>query len=186
MSNAVDPRDAYFAAKGITDPDAIAYLKRYPEVGAAVEQYGPNTAQIHYATFGKDAGWVWGREPEQPAAQPAQAPAAAAMPSMYGNGADNWDSYRKQAQAATQGINQMPFVFSDYGSIPTDDKAANALLYAGSATAPAVNPLLAGITSAAQLGQAMDPTALLLGSGPLTSVAPTKEQRIAAQYGNRY
>jgi hypothetical protein len=80
---------------------------------------------------------------------------------MYGNGAENWDSFRKQAQAATQGINQMPFVFSDYGAIPADNKAANALFF----SAPAINPLLSGITSAAQ-GTMIDPTTQILGIAP--------------------
>ena len=161
MSNTADPRDAYFAAKGITDPDAIAYLKRYPEVGAAVELYGPETAQLHYATWGKDAGWKWGRDADPAPAPAAATPAAPPPPSMYGNGAENWDSFRKQAQAATQGINQMPFVFSDYGAIPADNKAANALFF----SAPAINPLLSGITSAAQ-GTMIDPTTQILGIAP--------------------
>lgn len=164
MSNAIDPRDAYFAAKGITDPDAIAYLKRYPEVGAAVEQYGPDTAQIHYATWGKDAGWKWGRDADPAPAPAAASPATPPPPSMYGNGAENWDSFRKQAQAATQGTNQMPFVFSDYGAIPADNKAANALFFSAPAIAPAINPLMT--TPAVTVQNGVVPNPLFTGYPP--------------------
>ncbi len=138
--------DNPFAQFGITDPDAIAYLNRYPDVAAVVPQYGPNTAQLHYDKWGRAAGLQWGQD--QAPAQAVQETPVSAGPSIYGNDPENWNAYREQARAGTEGINRMPFVFSGFPTIPRDEKAAMALFYPGASAAPAAqapqNPLLAG------------------------------------------
>ena len=186
MSNTIDPLDEYFAAAGVTDPEALAYLKRYPDVAAAVATYGPDTAQIHWQNFGQKEGRTWGAAAPVVAAAPttpAATPANTALPASYGTDQNSWDAYMQSARQATEGMNQMPFVYSDYGSIPIDDKAVNALFYPqGSATmAAASNPLLAAVPAQATPAQASGNP--LLGSGPFRYEAPTIEQRIARQYG---
>lgn len=66
-----------------------------------------------------------------------------------------WDQYRAKAQAAQQGVNRMPGIFSDYGAIPTDAAARNALFYMApeeATKAAAANPLLSGVISATGFG----------------------------------
>jgi len=155
MSNTIDPLDEYFAAAGVTDPEALAYLKRYPDVAAAVATYGPDTAQIHWQNFGQKEGRTWGAAAPVVAAAPttpAATPANTALPASYGTDQNSWDAYIQSARQATEGMNQMPFVFSDYGNVPIDNTAATSMFYPqGSATGAAQsNPLLAGIAQAAQ------------------------------------
>jgi hypothetical protein len=81
--------------------------------------------------------------PTQPQQQPTQPAPVAPTGNFYGNTPDAWSNYLQQARAQTEGLNRMPYVFSDYGSIPTDPTAANALFYPDNLqTAKITNPLL--------------------------------------------
>lgn len=135
-----------YAMWGITDPDEVAYLDAHPDVFAAMQTGQVVSPKAHYEQFGKAAGWTWGKPVATPAATPTTTATAVSAPaSMYGNAPENWASFIDQGRAASAGINQMPWVFSDYGSIPADDKAANALFYQAPAAVPTGNPLLTGV-----------------------------------------
>jgi len=184
MSNIADPMAEYFAAAGITDPNDIAYIKRYSDVAAAVPTYGANTAKLHWQNFGHKEGRTWGVDAPVAAAAPAApvaTPANTALPASYGTDAASWDAYMQSARQATEGMNQMPFVYDDYGSVPIDNAAANALFYPqGSATtAAASNPLLAAAATAPTQASSNP----LLAAKPVTFRDATIEDRIARQYG---
>lgn len=119
------------------DAESEAYLQRFPELRPLLTLYGPQGPRLHYENFGKNQGLTWGlNAPTQAGpATPPETVSTAPLPALYGNDAAGWDAWMNAGRRAAEGVNQMPGVFSDYGSLPTDDAAARALFYPGSAPA---------------------------------------------------
>lgn len=128
------------------DAESAAYLKRYPELRPLLAVYGADGARLHYNTHGKTEGRTWGAAAPVAAAPtgPVETVSTAPMPAMYGNDARSWDAYMKAGRTATEGMNQMPGVFSDYGSIPTDDAAAQKMFYPASNGGTSANGMASG------------------------------------------
>jgi hypothetical protein len=118
-----------------------AYLQRNPDVAAS--PLFRDDPLAHYQKYGQMEGRVW----DGPVA--AATPAFAPVPnSLYGNDAAGWDTYRSAAQASAEGMNRMPFVFSNFANVPTDPQMTNALFFQDGQAALEANPLLSGLALA--------------------------------------
>lgn len=164
------------------DAESEAYLKRFPELRPLIAEFGAAGPRLHYENFGRNQGLTWGLDapvattPAAPVETVATRPAAP----MYGNDAAGWDAWMTAGRQAAEGVNEMPGVFSAYGTVPTDDKAANALFYPGStpAAVPAANPLLSG--NPMMGGVASTPGVMSAASNPLLSGGSSFDQITAA------
>lgn len=170
------------------DAESEAYLQRYPDVRVLIPFYGANAARAHYNAYGQNEGRTWGAAPVVAPAAPAEPVETAAtrpLPAMYGNDAAGWDAYIDAGRRAAEGINQMPGVFSDYGGVPTDDKAANALFQGKTTASPAAsNPLLSGMATGgsafgAPIGGAMASNALLSPSQQFARILDMGQEAFA-------
>lgn len=87
-----------------------------------------------------------------------------------GDRAAMFDGYQERAQAATQGINNMPYVFSEYGSVPNDPAASQAMFYAQDQNdyLASLSPVMRGILG---VGEATDATAAKDGAKPADGAA---------------
>lgn len=134
--------------------DAAAYLARYPDVGK--DSYYLKNPLAHYQRYGQKEGRVWGAAaPVAAAASPTQAAAAAIpasqpMPEIFGNPPQSWDAFNDVAQAQSQGLNQMPGVFSNYQDIPADPAVSNQLFYPASLQNTTVTNPLFQVSAAAK------------------------------------
>ena len=158
------------------DAESEAYLQRYPELRSVLALYGSNGARLHYQNHGKGEGKVWGLQQPAPAtatAGPVKTVGTEPLPASYGTDAGSWDTWLKGARQATEGMNQMPGVFSDYGNVPIDDAAARALFY------PQTAGQQAGTAAGTPNPQAMQSALAALTGGsaqqPVGSMSPSQQ-----------
>jgi hypothetical protein len=183
-----DPRTATFDQDKLFPVDPQWYSQQYPDIGnyPAADHYQlegkaegrlPNADALdsafylkqnqdvasqgvdplwHYLVFGKNEG----RAPNSitPGQQPTPIPNA---PVSDPTSAESWGAYRQQAANATAGINRIPFMFSDSGSVPMNHEAAMAMMYPEQAMRLAMQkygamPAAQGVTNLG-MGSPLDP-----------------------------